>query len=376
MISPGTCAGASHIRTISESTASVTVSSFLRQFNLTDPGSRIRTVLPGVGLAASITVVAFILANIEEGVFGHAILEPLVLALLLGLGVRAARTPPASFEPGIAFAGKQLLEFAIVVLGLTLNLGDIVDAGWKIVVSVLLLVSMTLVLGTAIGRALGLNTRLAVLVAVGNAICGNSAIAAVAPAIRAKKADVAAAISLTAVFGVGVVLVLPLLVPLLSLTDERYGVVAGLSVYAVPQVLAATFTVSAEAGQVASLVKLSRVVLLGPVVALFAFLFREQDDPGKSGAPSLSLGKVLPWFVIGFAIAAILRTSGVIPDPLAEVATNASRILTAIAMAGLGLGVDIRSLRQTGARVIGVVLILTAMLVLSALALTGVLGIG
>lgn len=352
------------------------MTSIFHQFNLADPGSRLRQLLPGLLLAAMITVLAFIIAEIEERVFGHAILEPLVLALLLGLALRAARTPPASFEPGIGFAGKQLLEFAIVVLGLTLDLGKIIDAGWRIVVSVLLLVSMTLILGIVIGRAMGLGTRLAVLVAVGNAICGNSAIAAVAPAIRAKKADVAAAISLTAVFGVGVVLALPLLVPLLDLTDQRYGVVAGLSVYAVPQVLAATLTVSAEAGQVASLVKLSRVVLLGPVVALFAFLFRERDEQVSSTGRSLSLGKMLPWFVIGFAGAAVLRTAGLVPDGLASVATEGSRILTAIAMAGLGLGVDLRAMRQTGGRVIAVVSILTVLLVASALAVTAVLRIG
>lgn len=333
-------------------------------------------LLPGLLLAAAITAVAFGVARVEEALLGHAVLEPLVLALLLGLVVRAAWTPPASAEPGIAFAGKQLLEFAIVVLGLTLDLGQIVDAGAKIITSVLLLVSMTLILGTLIGRAMGLGTRLAVLVAVGNAICGNSAIAAVAPAIRAKKTEVAAAISLTAVFGVGVVLVLPLLVPLLSLTDERYGVVAGLSVYAVPQVLAATFTVSAQAGQVASLVKLSRVVLLGPVVALLAILFREPSEPGTAASSSLTLRKMLPWFVIGFAIAAALRTAGLVPDGLATGATTTSRLLTAIAMAGLGLGVDIRAVGQTGSRVIAVVSILTALLVASALAITAVLGIG
>jgi uncharacterized integral membrane protein (TIGR00698 family) len=358
----------------------VSVTSIISQFNLADPRSRIRVLLPGLLLAAVITVAAFIIAEIEERVFGHAIIEPLVLALLLGLGIRAVRTPRPIFEPGIGFAGKQLLEFAIVVLGLTLDLGDIVDAGWRIVVSVLLLVSMTLVLGTVIGRAMGLGTRLAVLVAVGNAICGNSAIAAVAPAIRAKKAEVAAAISLTAVFGIGVVLVLPLLVPLLGLSDQRYGVVAGLSVYAVPQVLAATFTVSAEAGQVASLVKLSRVVLLGPVVALLAFLLREKEDeaaPTTTASPrSLSITKLLPWFVIGFAIAAILRTAGFIPEGVASFAKDSSRILTAIAMAGLGLGVDLRSVRSAGSRVIPVVLILTLLLVASALAVTAVLDIG
>lgn len=341
------------------------------------PGSHLTArLLPGLLIAAAITAVAVGIAQVEEALLGHAVLEPLVLALLLGLVVRAAWTPPAAAEPGIAFAGKQLLEVAIVVLGLTLDLGEIVDAGAKIVISVLALVTMTLILGTLIGRAMGLGTRLAVLVAVGNAICGNSAIAAVAPAIRAKKTEVAAAISLTAVFGVGVVLVLPLLVPLLSLTDERYGVVAGLSVYAVPQVLAATFTVSAQAGQVASLVKLSRVVLLGPVVALLAILFREPSEPGSGTTKSLSLKKMLPWFVVGFAIAAALRTAGLVPDGLATGATNTSRLLTAVAMAGLGLGVDIRAVGQTGSRVIGVVSILTALLVASALAITAVLGIG
>lgn len=341
------------------------------------PGSHLTArLLPGLLLAAAITAIAVGIASVEEVVLGHAVLEPLVLALLLGLAMRAAWTTPATAEPGIAFAGKQLLEVAIVVLGLTLDLNQIVDAGAKIVVSVLLLVAMTLVLGTVIGRAMGLETRLAVLVAVGNAICGNSAIAAVAPAIRAKKEEVAAAISLTAVFGVGVVLVLPLLVPLLSLTDERYGVVAGLSVYAVPQVLAATFTVSAQAGQVASLVKLARVVLLGPVVALLAILFREPAEPDTGTTSSLSFKKVLPWFVVGFAIAAALRTAGLVPDGLATGATKTSRLLTTVAMAGLGLGVDMRAVGQAGSRVIAVVSVLTLMLVASALAITAVLGIG
>jgi uncharacterized integral membrane protein (TIGR00698 family) len=333
-------------------------------------------LLPGLLLAGGITAVAVVSAGIQEQTIGHAVLDPLVLALILGLLIRATWTPPAAAGPGIAFAGKQLLEFAIVVLGLTLDLGRIVEAGGRIVVSVLLLVAMTLGLGTVIGRAMGLGTRLAVLVAVGNAICGNSAIAAVAPAIRAKKAEVAAAISLTAVFGVGVVLALPLLVPLLDLTHERYGVVAGLSVYAVPQVLAATFTVSAEAGQVASLVKLSRVVMLGPVVALLAFLFREQGEDGTATGGTLSLRTMLPWFVVGFALASALRTSGVVPEGMATAATETSRVLTAIAMAGLGLGVDIRAVGRTGSRVIAVVTVLTVLLVVSALAITAALGIG
>ncbi len=345
----------------------------LRQFNIFDDSSTARTVLPGVMVAALITAIAFVLAQVQEAVFDHAVLEPLVLSLILGLIVRMLWSPSARVEKGIAFSGKQLLEFAIVVLGLTLNLAAIVDAGWKIAVSVLLLVSLTLVGGIALGKAMGLNTQLATLVAVGNAICGNSAIAAVAPVIRAKKAEVAAAIALTAVLGVGVVVLLPLLVPLLNLSDERFGVVAGLSVYAVPQVLATTFSVSVSSGQIGSLVKLTRVMMLGPVVALFAWIYRDKDDTASAG---LSLNKFLPWFVIGFFLCAGIRTAGLVPASLVGPATEFSRILTAIAMAGLGLGVDIRSVRDMGGRVVNVVLILTALLVLSALGITAVLGIG
>ena len=344
--------------------------------NLGDPDSRLRILAPGVLLACAITAIAVGIAQVEEMVLDHAILEPLVLALILGLLMRAVWTPPAAMNAGIAWSGKHLLEFAIVVLGLTLDLGDIVDAGAKIVTAVLVLVPLTLIVGTFIGRALGLETRLAVLVAVGNAICGNSAIAAVAPAIRAKKQEVASAIALTAVLGVGVVLTLPLLVPLANLTDERYGVIAGLSVYAVPQVLAATFTVSAQAGQLGSLVKLTRVMLLGPVVAILAFIFRDRDAEESEAGTRLSVGKFLPWFVIGFLACALLRTAGAIPASLVQPATEISRVLTAVAMAGLGLGVDIRTVRATGPRVALTVLVVTVLLVSAAYGLTWALAIG
>lgn len=346
----------------------------LKQFNLADESSTARVVLPGVLVASGITAIAFVLAWVQESLVDHAVLEPLVLSLILGLIVRMLWIPSPRVDKGIAFSGKQLLEFAIVVLGLTLDLGAIVDAGWKIVVSVLLLVSMTLIVGISLGKAMGLNTQLATLVAVGNAICGNSAIAAVAPVIRAKKAEVAAAIALTAVLGVGVVLLLPLLVPILNLSDERFGVVAGLSVYAVPQVLATTFSVSVTSGQIGSLVKLTRVIMLGPVVALFAWVYRDQDDTATGS--SFSVKKFFPWFVVGFFLCAIVRTAGFVPSGLVQPATDFSRILTAVAMAGLGLGVDIRSVREMGGKVVNVVLILTVLLVVSALLITAVLGIG
>ncbi len=327
----------------------------------------ISRLMPGLALALAVTVVALVAAEIETALIGYPLLEPLVLALTLGVVIRALWQPPVRTAPGIAFSARQVLEFAIVLIGFSLALGTLIDAGARLAVAILLLVTLTIGLGVTLGRAAGLPVKLAVLIGVGNAICGNSAIAAVAPVIRARKQDVAAAIAMTAVLGIGVVLTLPLLVPLLAMSDPEYGVVAGLSVYAVPQVLAATFPVSATAGQVASLVKLSRVLLLGPVVAILAVIFRERDTAAGSG---LTFSKLVPWFVIGFAIAVALRTAGLVPEAAADAARETSRVLTAVAMAGLGLSVDIRSVRETGGRVALVVLGLTLVLVTTATAIT------
>ena len=204
---------------------------------------------------------------------------------------------------------------------------------------------------TASDGVVGLPHKLAVLVACGNAICGNSAIAAVAPVIEAERKDVAASIALTAVLGVVVVLGLPMLMIPLHYSDYQYGVLAGLTVYAVPQVLAAAFAVSQLSGQVATAVKLARVLMLGPVVVGFSVMHKrsaEAKAAGKRPSP-------VPAFVIGFAVLATLRSVHVIPDAAATDAKLVAGWLTIGAMAALGLGVDLQSVRQVGGRVVGAV---------------------
>ncbi len=327
---------------------------------------------PGLALAAAVTLVAWLLARLEIALFAYALLEPLVLALLLGMAARLAWRPPAVVDRGVAFAAKEMLEGAIVLLGLSLDLHAISHAGPRLALAVVVSVASAIGLGVALGRRAGLSTKLAILVAVGNAICGNSAIAAVAPAIRAKRQEVASAIALTAVLGIAVILLLPLLIPLAGLSHYQYGVLAGLTVYAVPQVLAATFPVSVESGQIATLVKLTRVLLLGPVVALFAFLFRHEQERGAGGS-RLPLGRLLPWFVVGFALCAAGRTAGLVPAPLGADAQTLSRLLTAVAMAGLGLATDVSAVRRTGGRVAAVIVALLALLVALALAIIAAL---
>lgn len=331
---------------------------------------------PGVALCVFVAGLAALLATAEERFLGYALLEPLVLALLVGLALRAlwgVRWPsPSQLDAGIDFAAQEVLEVAIVLLGASLDLRTLASIGPRLLGAVMLSVAVAIAAGTLLGRAAGLSTKLAILVAVGNAVCGNSAIAAVAPVIRAKKQEVASAIALTAVLGVGVVIGLPALIPLAGLSHAQYGILAGLTVYAVPQVLAATFPVSVESGQLGTLVKLTRVLLLGPVVALFALLHR--SEPGTE--QRFRLSRFVPWFVIGFVLLALVRTGGGVPATLGVGAQQLSKLLTIVAMAGLGLGVDLREVRQAGLRVALVVLGLLGLLVVLALGLINALGLG
>ncbi len=310
------------------------------------PTSWIAAVAPGLALAAAVAATAGALQAIETRFLTHAIVEALVLAILLGMLIRLAWEPGARWQPGIRFTGKQLLEAAIVLLGASVDLPLLLRAGPPLVIAILAVVVSGLVGGYALGRALGLNPRLSTLIACGNAICGNSAIAAVAPVIGAEKEDVASSIAFTAVLGVIVVLALPFLIPLLGLSNYQYGALAGMTVYAVPQVLAATFPVSALSGEVGTLVKLVRVLLLGPVVVFFAIRNR------KVGEEKLSPGAFIPWFIVGFLVLAAARSLGVIPAEVAAPVRELSRWMTVAAMAALGLGVDVRVLGKVGGRVI------------------------
>ena len=208
-------------------------------------------------------------------------------------------------------------------------------------------------LGTSfvICRGLGLPLRMAILIACGNSICGNSAIAAVAPVIGADGDDIASSISFTAVLGVVVVLGLPLLVPILQLSLTQYGVLAGLTVYAVPQVLAATLPIGALSNQVGTVIKLVRVLMLGPVVlglSLLGASLRADRDRANRRRPDLH--ELVPWFIIGFLIVLIVRSLGLIPQSLLPPITSRD-LLTTISMAALGLGVDVRVVAKSGMRV-------------------------
>jgi uncharacterized integral membrane protein (TIGR00698 family) len=310
-------------------------------------------IFPGVILCAVVTASAFAVQSLETYSTGRPYLEAIVLAILLGVAVRSLWVPGAAWTRGIDFSAKTLLELAVMALGATISAQSIVKDGWMLPAGVAVVVLMSIIASYLIGRCLHLPHRLSLLVACGNSICGNSAIAAVAPIIDAEAKDVASSIAFTAILGVIVVLLLPLLVPLLRLSPQQYGVLAGLTVYAVPQVLAATVPVGVLSTQMGTLVKLMRVLMLGPVVMVLSLSIGRKTSTAATTprAHALPFARLVPWFIIGFIVLAGLRSIGFLPATIVAPTTTGANLLTVVAMAALGLSVDVRSLRHAGGRV-------------------------
>jgi uncharacterized integral membrane protein (TIGR00698 family) len=323
------------------------------------------TLFPGVMLCLLVAFLAIAVQSIEQALFGPPYIEAIVIAILLGMAVRTFWEPGERWRAGIAFSAKQLLEVAIVFLGASISASSIAGVGGVLFSAVVSTVIVALAFTFAISRWLGLSKRVAILVACGNSICGNSAIAAVAPVIGASGDDVASSISFTAILGVLTVLGLPLLIPLLALSQSQYGILAGLTVYAVPQVLAATMPAGLASAQLGTLVKLIRVLMIGPVVVGLS-LFAHRLTGVEQALPRPSLFCLVPWFIIGFVALATFRSMNLVPDAVIEPLTRAASFLTILSMAGLGLGVDVRVLVRIGSRTTAAVtLSLTLLLAMS-----------
>ena len=343
----------------------------------TGRASRTIAVLPGIALCLVVSGTAYALEWGERALAGKAWLEALVLAILIGTAVRSLWTPGDRWHDGIAFSAKYLLEAAVVLLGASVSAATILAVGPALLFGIAVVVASAILLSFGIGRSLGLPTRMALLVACGNSICGNSAIAAVAPVIGADSEDVAASIAFTAVLGVVVVLGLPLLGTALGMNGLAFGALAGLTVYAVPQVIAAASPLGATAVQMATLVKLVRVLMLGPVclvLSLAAPRLAPQRLPdgeviaGEAAERRLDVAHLVPWFIVGFLLLVACRSLGFVPTAAVAPIGRTATLLTVVSMAALGLGVDVRTVANAGSRVTAAVIL--SLLGLGAISLT------
>lgn len=320
--------------------------------------------LPGLLASLAVALAALAIEQLQVRMFGRPLLDAVVVAIVLGTLVNTLLGPDERLDAGIAFAAKPLLELAIVLLGASTSAAILLELGLPLLVMVAVIVVLALAASYVIARGLGLSHRVAALIACGNSICGNSAIATVAPAIGARADEVASAIAFTAALGVLVVIVLPVLAAGSGLDQVPYGILAGMTVYAVPQVLAATVPVGVVSVQVGTLIKLARVLMLGPVTLVLGAV------AGQRTGTRPRLSQLVPWFIVAFLVAMGINSLGLIPAALQPGLHQASTGLTILAMAALGLSVDIRTVLASGGRVLAAGAL--SILVLGGISLVGI----
>ncbi|MFF2907914.1 YeiH family protein [Paenibacillus sp. NPDC057934] len=311
--------------------------------------------LQGIGLTILLSIIAKLLAYLPF----LSIMGQLVIAILLGILYRAVRGVPVQAQSGIAFSSKRLLRFGIILLGLKLNVLDIAHAGYKVVAIAAINIVFTIVVVYGLAKWLKVDKRLGLLTACGTAICGAAAVVAIAPQIKAKDEETAVGAATVAILGTIFTLAYTLLYPLLGLTVTGYGIFTGATLHEVAHVIAAAAPGGQGALDMAVIVKLTRVAMLVPIALVIGFWDgrqarkeQQQELQGQKQQGQIHRFKwrelPVPWFIFGFLLMSGVNTLGIIPDEVISALLVLSYMLLAMAMAGLGLGVDVATFRRLG----------------------------
>ena len=273
--------------------------------------------------------------------------------MIIGILINNIFTLPNRCYAGIIFSQKKILNIAIVLLGYQMSYASISTISNYTLLLIGLLPLIILITGIVIGKKMLLPPSTSRLIAIGTAICGSSAIAAAAPVIQAKQKDIAISIACVNLLGLLAVFALPLIGSHFKLSDQQFGVWSGISIQAVPQVIATGLSYSANAGNIATLIKLVRVCLLGPFLIVLRILTPQMNTTNKTAWYQL-----MPPFVIGFFIMMILRSVFQLDHikidhhsiSIVQVSAITSHFLMAMALAAVGLKTHLTQLRRTGGR--------------------------
>ena len=303
-----------------------------------------RRLLPGLALATALALAAW-LGGLAMPLLGGA-----VLAILLGVAVRAAWVPPADALPGLGFAGKCVLQASIVLLGFGLDLGNVLRVGRASLTISIVTLTLAFVAAWLLGRALRVHGKLALLVGAGTAICGASAIAAIAPILRPDEHDTAFALSTIFLFNLVAVLVFPPLGHLMGMDALQFGLWAGTAINDTSSVVAAGYAYGPAAGDYATIVKLARASMILPICLLLSAAMAWPARRQSTAAARPPLHAVVPWFILWFVAAAALRSAGLVPTALLSGLHTAGNLAMVVALAAIGLGANLRQMRATGAR--------------------------
>jgi uncharacterized integral membrane protein (TIGR00698 family) len=300
--------------------------------------------LPGLLLAVLVAVVARLVTWMLP-----AVVSEILVAILLGLLVSNVWAPPKSASPGLRFVVQKVLRCGIVLLGARFYLADVARIGGGAIGLILLCMTVALAFALLVGRRLELPPRLALLIGVGTAVCGNSAIVATAPVIRADEREVGFAVGTITLTGTMALFLYPIIGHLLHLSDAAFGVWSGVAVNDTSQVVATSAAYSVVARDVATVVKLVRNALMAPLIMLIAWYWSRHAEKGADATAGQSFLKAVPPFVLMFLGMALLRSIGLIPHGMARWLDEGAKACILVAMAGIGLQTKIQDMRAVGA---------------------------
>lgn len=353
-----------------------------------------RSSIPGLAITLLIAVAAQLIHELPVPPFSigdparHPI-DAMLIAIVLGIAVRNALGVHPALAPGVRTSVLKLLPIAIVLMGAKLDFFDVMRTSGHALVASVICVAVALGFTIWICRATGVAPKLGILIGVGTAICGGTAIAVTAPVIEADDEETAFAVTTITLLGLVSVFLFPLLGAALDMSQRDFGVWAGTAIHSTPQVVATGFAYGQTAGDIATIVKLVRVLLLAPVVVLISAWYASQKRRRQQAHVTRfgSFTTLFPPFIFGFVLVALANTLHLLPDftlhlqesflwdaqelpvTLAKVVTSISGFLITMSMAGVGMGVHLRGLARVGLRALYIGIFATAVLAVFSYAL-------
>lgn len=336
-------------------------------------------IVPGALLSVG---VAFLACWLESLLPIHLI-GSAVIAMFIGMLLNHFLRDTKLLASGLKFTSKKILKFAIILLGLSLNITTILHVG-KMSLTVMIFTLLTCFGGGYfIGKALGLNWKLSNLISAGTGICGGSAIAAIAPTIDADDNDVAYAMSATFLFDMAMIVLFPIMGRALGMTDQAFGIWAGTAVNDTSSVVATGYAFSEGAGDFATMVKLTRTLAIIPTVITFAFIqlrLKRQEalansQNGSELKAKFNITTIFPWFILGFLAMSVIASVFPIPVAVVSGTKTASKFLMVCALAAIGLNTSFSSMKKAGIRPMIHGFIISALVVIVALVVEIAMGI-
>lgn len=298
----------------------------------------------------AICIVVSILAIMLEKLIPGELLGSSIIALFMGTIINSFFHPDW-IKPALKFTSKRILKVAIILLGASLSISTIMSVGKMTFFVMLFTFAMCFGGGYFIRKLFGLNWKLSNLISAGTGICGGSAVAAIAPVIDADDKDIAFALSSTFLFDMVMVALYPIIGKLLGMSDIAYGIWAGTSVNDTASVVASGYAFSEAAGDFATMVKLTRTIAIIPTVLVFAYIgirMKQKELQAISGSKRVNILEIVPWFIGGFLLLAVLNSVGFITPEISGLMKSISKFLMVMALAAIGLGTSITDFKNAG----------------------------